>query len=158
MLNREQLAQKYQISLQALAVLEDALRRGGGKVAQFSHPELGGMGQWMPGMTIVSDFSKQATVAGLCQELALHVGSAPSAASDSTHLGLSGSCGDLHYSYSRAKNILEVTVAGRVQRYRTDGHEITSASASSFGSQFKLHLSGPQGEIDWNSLPLIEEV
>ena len=32
-----------------------ALERGGGQLAQFSHPELGGYGQWMSGMTQIGD-------------------------------------------------------------------------------------------------------
>jgi hypothetical protein len=31
------------------------LRSGGGTMAQFSHPDFGGMSQWSPGMTMVGD-------------------------------------------------------------------------------------------------------
>ncbi len=31
------------------------MRVGNGKMAQFNHPEYGGTGQWMPGMTMVGD-------------------------------------------------------------------------------------------------------
>jgi hypothetical protein len=32
-----------------------ALQRSGGGQAQFGHPDLGGMGQWMPGMLMIGD-------------------------------------------------------------------------------------------------------
>jgi hypothetical protein len=49
------LAERYRVSEEAVRVLRRALERGGGRLAQFSHPELGGYGQWMPGMTQIGD-------------------------------------------------------------------------------------------------------
>ena len=49
------LAERYRVSEEAVRVLRRALERGGGQLAQFSHPELGGYGQWMPGMTQIGD-------------------------------------------------------------------------------------------------------
>ena len=50
------IAQKHGVSPGAVQALLDALRRGGGRQAQFSHPEWGGMGQWSAGgMTQVGD-------------------------------------------------------------------------------------------------------
>lgn len=50
-----------------------ALEQGGGTIAQFSHPEAGGNGQWMlGGMTIVGDMFNdrlKATVNALCSDL-----------------------------------------------------------------------------------------
>lgn len=51
-----ELAAKYGVSVEAIEALRDALRCGGGRQAQFSHPDLGGMGQWSAGgMTQVGD-------------------------------------------------------------------------------------------------------
>jgi hypothetical protein len=51
-----------------------ALAAGGGTQAQFSHPELGGMGQWSQGgMVMIGDMFNQplkARVDGLCRDLA----------------------------------------------------------------------------------------
>ena len=44
-----ELTQKYQLSEPAIMVLLQALIKGNGKMAQFNHPELGGVGQWLPG-------------------------------------------------------------------------------------------------------------
>lgn len=68
-----QLAQRYGVSVHAVTTLLFAVSAGGGSMAQFHHPELGGGGQWMRGgMTMVGDMFNhglQATVAGLCSEL-----------------------------------------------------------------------------------------
>lgn len=38
----------------AVAAAREALRAGRGRAAQFDHPELGGRGQWMPGMVMIA--------------------------------------------------------------------------------------------------------
>jgi hypothetical protein len=67
------LAQRYGVSIDAVRTLLFAVAAGGGTLAQFNHPELGGNGQWMSGgMTMVGDmfnYGLKATVSGLCSEL-----------------------------------------------------------------------------------------
>src|SRR5260221_954779 len=67
------LAQRYGVSIDAVRTLLFAVAAGGGTLAQFYHPELGGNGQWMSGgMTMVGDMFNhglKATVSGLCSEL-----------------------------------------------------------------------------------------
>ena len=67
------LSQRYGVSQDAVRCLMDAVSRGGGNQAQFSHPELGGMGQWSSGgMTMVGDMFNnglKAMVANLCGEI-----------------------------------------------------------------------------------------
>jgi hypothetical protein len=43
------------VSRDAVQTVLEALRRGGGTMAQFSHPDFGGMSQWAPGMVMVGD-------------------------------------------------------------------------------------------------------
>jgi len=68
------IAQRHGVSTDAVLTLLHALRAGNGAMAQFSHPELGGMGQWSQGgMTMVGDMFNQglrARVDALCTELA----------------------------------------------------------------------------------------
>ena len=45
----DELARKHGVSPDAVRVLQEAVRHGGGRMAQFSHPDLGGMGQWSSG-------------------------------------------------------------------------------------------------------------
>ncbi|MFI0848942.1 hypothetical protein [Mesorhizobium sp. IMUNJ 23232] len=49
------LAREHGVSEDAVRAVFDALRRGGGTMAQFSHAEFGGMSQWSAGMTMVGD-------------------------------------------------------------------------------------------------------
>ncbi|WP_159715919.1 SHOCT domain-containing protein [Geminicoccus flavidas] len=52
----EEVAARHGLSAEAAAVLLRALAEGGGTMAQFSHKELGGMGQWSPGgMVMIGD-------------------------------------------------------------------------------------------------------
>lgn len=66
------LAERYGVSEEAVLTLSRALERGGGSLAQFSHPDLGGNGQWMPGMTQIGDMFNhelRSRVERLCAEL-----------------------------------------------------------------------------------------
>ena len=65
-------ARRHGLSEGAIDVLWDALVRGCGQ-AQFSHPELGGMGQWSGGMLQIGDMFNvglKAKVAAACADLA----------------------------------------------------------------------------------------
>src|SRR5467141_2966602 len=48
-------AVRHSVSADAVRTILRALRSGGGTMAQFSHPDFGGMSQWSPGMTMVGD-------------------------------------------------------------------------------------------------------
>ncbi|MBE3637887.1 SHOCT domain-containing protein [Mangrovicoccus algicola] len=67
------LSRRYGLSQDAVRAMMDAVSRGGGTMAQFSVPELGGMGQWSSGgMTMVGDMfnsNLQALVSNLCGEI-----------------------------------------------------------------------------------------
>ena len=67
------LSERYRVSTDAVKALLIAVINGGGTMAQFYHPELGGNGQWMRGgMTMVGDmfnYGLQGTVSGICSEL-----------------------------------------------------------------------------------------
>lgn len=69
----EDLARRHGFGPEAAAVLLDALIAGGGGMAQFSHPEFGGAGQWMRGgMSQIGDMfnaALKARVNALCGDL-----------------------------------------------------------------------------------------
>jgi hypothetical protein len=75
------LAQRYGVSSQAVMTLLHAVMAGNGSMAQFNHPELGGLGQWSQGgMTMVGDMFNNALkskVDGLCSELSRLVSREP---------------------------------------------------------------------------------
>ncbi|MFH6781767.1 MULTISPECIES: SHOCT domain-containing protein [Methylobacterium] len=68
------IAARHGVGLDAVRHLLDALARGHGRMAQFNHPDLGGMGQWSAGgMTMIGDMFNsglKARVVALCDELA----------------------------------------------------------------------------------------
>ncbi|VEG58557.1 Uncharacterised protein [Mycolicibacterium aurum] len=68
------IAQRHGLSREAVLAMLFALRAGGGTMAQFDIPELGGSGQWMRGgMTMVGnmfDNALKARVDAVCNELA----------------------------------------------------------------------------------------
>jgi hypothetical protein len=77
----KEMAERHQVSLDAVLTLLAALQAGGGRQAQFSHPELGGMGQWsLGGMVMIGDMFNsglKARVDGLCGELSAWLGRNP---------------------------------------------------------------------------------
>ena len=65
---------RHSISTEAVRTILRALRSGGGSMAQFSHPEFGGMSQWSPSMTMVGDMFNnglKSTLDAVCTELAI---------------------------------------------------------------------------------------
>jgi hypothetical protein len=68
------IARRHGLSREAVLAMLFAIHAGGGTMAQFSIPELGGSGQWMRGgMTMVGDMfdnALKARVDALCGELA----------------------------------------------------------------------------------------
>ncbi|MEO6377902.1 MAG: SHOCT domain-containing protein [Caulobacteraceae bacterium] len=73
----EDTARRHNVSADAVATLLRALAAGHGTQAQFSHPELGGMGQWSRGgMTMIGDMfnnALKARVDAICSDLAEHM-------------------------------------------------------------------------------------
>jgi putative oligomerization/nucleic acid binding protein len=80
----DELAQRYGVGSGAVTAMLHSLIAGGGTMAQFDHPEFGGMGQWTRGgMTMVGDMfdhALKAKVDGLCSELSGLLASEPSLA------------------------------------------------------------------------------
>ena len=68
------IARRYEVSEDAALAAFQAVSEGGGRMAQFHHPELGGGVQWMRGgMTMIGDMfnnALKARVDGLCSEVA----------------------------------------------------------------------------------------
>jgi hypothetical protein len=75
------LARRHGVSFDAAATMLEAVINGNGAMAQFSHPEFGGSGQWMRGgMTMVGDMFNnglKSRVDSLCYDLSLLVASQP---------------------------------------------------------------------------------
>jgi hypothetical protein len=164
-----ELATKYGVSVEAVEVLQEALRRGGGRQAQFSHRDLGGMGQWSSGgMTQVGDMFNTALkdkVNALCTALArqgLDVPGSPSAPPESAKpwwpdgLGQPSSTGSqngMHYACFPDARRVAVQQAGIVTLYDSGDHRISGVSQSQSTSQ-QLSFSSQNGTIRASDLPV----
>ena len=77
----DELAQRHGVSSDAVLTLLRALAAGNGTMAQFSHPELGGTGQWSQGgMIMIGEMFNNALkhrVDALCSELAALLSNQP---------------------------------------------------------------------------------
>jgi hypothetical protein len=74
----DQMAKRHSVSPDAVRVVLEAIRRGGGRMAQFSHADFGGMSQWSPGMSMVGDMFNRglkAKLDALCTDIAAHLDS-----------------------------------------------------------------------------------
>lgn len=75
------LSQRYGYSQDAVTHMLFAVLNGNGSMAQFSHPEFAGSGQWMKGgMTMVGDmfnYGLKASVDGLCFEISTLLAAEP---------------------------------------------------------------------------------
>lgn len=181
------IAERYQVSVEAVRQLERALRATGGRQAQFDHPDLGGNGQWMPGMCMIArmdDDQLCARIKGLCDEIAAIVTgsetSAPGALARDPETGAASGCSPLpagnswwpavfgtpategrqhgvRYAYFPAKDRLLVQVGARIDAYNTAGRHITGVSQQQ-GTSSSLTFTGPSGEINLDSLERVDLV
>ncbi len=75
------IAQRYNFSADAVFSMLQSVINGNGSMAQFSHPEFGGSGQWMKGgMIMLGDMFNNGlknSVGGLCQELSNLIANQP---------------------------------------------------------------------------------
>ncbi len=167
-----ELARTHGVSEAAVHALQDAVRRGGGRQAQFSHPDLGGMGQWSAGgMTQVGDMFNTALkdkVNALCTALAQDGPAEPaskvapeparSGGSDwwPDQLGrpsATGSQNGMRYACFPDARRVAVEQAGTVTLYDSGEHRISGVSQQQSGTQ-ELRFSSQNGTISAADLPV----
>jgi Short C-terminal domain len=175
----QNLAQRYGVSTDAVMTLLYAVSAGGGTMAQFYHPELGGGGQWMQGgMTMVGDMFNgrlQSTVSGLCSELssllagqqvflppvAHDTGSGFMSSSNSwwpSDLGQPSSSGgqnDARYAYFPSARRLAVSRGGQVTVYDTLDHQIGGVQQQQGGAYGSQSFTSQFGTFTVDSLPIV---
>lgn len=140
-----------------------------GSAAQFNHPDLGGLGQWMPGMTQVSDMFNAALrtrVDALCAELAAHVRASPSRARESrpadtwwpAALGepnAAGGQGDVAYAWFAPAKRLALREAGTVTLYDTADHVITGVAQVQHSGGRRITFSTNAGPVQLELLRVV---
>ena len=173
------LAQRYGVSVDAVRTLLFAVATGGGTLAQFYHPELGGNGQWMSGgMTMVGDmfnYGLKATVSGLCSELSSLLSShqvfvplpaqsagggsiAPGNAWWPAELGSPSSSGgqnEARYAYFPQSHRLAILHNGKIKLYNTLNHQIGGVQQQQGGYSGTLTFASQYGTFGVDTLPVV---
>jgi hypothetical protein len=155
----EQLAAEYGVSTGAIEALASALQRSQGRAAQFTHPDLGGMGQWMTGgMLMIGDMSNhelKAKVDQICNAVARAVASSDAGATAASISwwpegfgtpAAAGSQNAMRYAFFPAVKRLVVDDSGDVQVYDT-GEFLISGVAQQQSSKQTLAFSTADGPI-----------
>jgi hypothetical protein len=182
------IADRYRVSVDAARHLEQALRSTNGRSAQFNHPDLGGYGQWMPGMIMLGrmdDCQLRTRVQGLADEIAAVVTgsetSSPEALARDPNTGAASACvalpageswwpasfghpsssgaqNGIRYAYFPQRDRLLIQAAGRIDAFDTNGKRINGVSQQQSGHGKDLKFSGPDGEVFLHDLRHVELV
>ncbi|MFT6835297.1 MAG: hypothetical protein ACJA0H_001333 [Francisellaceae bacterium] len=180
------LANNYGVSTDAVMCMLDAVSNGGGTMAQFNIPELGGGGQWMQGgMTMVGDmfnYGLKSTVDNLCSELSNLLAQQPFQADTPVsnngspvslfapgssnsgnwwpdNLGIANSTGgqnNVRYAYFGDTRRLAVDINGNVTVYDTLDHQIGGVSQQQ-GSGSSFTFTSQYGTVDVMNLPIVSQ-
>jgi hypothetical protein len=171
-------ALRHSISQDAVRTILRALRSGGGSMAQFSHPDFGGMSQWSPGMTMVGDMfnsGMKSRLDAVCTELAAYVAETPAIdqrgvredgavsyrsikqSSDwwPANLGTPSAVGaqnDLKYAVFPGSRRLAIKDGEHVQIYDTGNHRIFGVAQAQSTDQ-TLSFSSQDGLVRVKDLP-----
>jgi hypothetical protein len=176
----QDLASRHGVSTHAVIALLNALRVGEGTMAQFDHPELGGLGQWScGGMTMIGDMFNDALkvkVNGLASDLALLLrqglpdqtggtGSVSFPAEETcptvwwgTDLGqpsARGSQNDIRYAYFATKRRLAIKTHNKVTIYDTADHEIRGVSQRQ-SDRASITFTSQYGVVPIDTLQVVE--
>jgi hypothetical protein len=167
------IAQRHGISREAVLAMLFAVQAGGGTMAQFSIPELGGSGQWMRGgMTMVGnmfDNALKARVDALCSELAQLLATTtvfPASATDSRggftsanwwpgDLGVPSSSGaqnDARYAIFPGTRRLAIQINGVTRVFDTGEHHIGGVQQQQGGGYGSVNFTSQLGTFDVSSL------
>ena len=166
----DDVASRYNLSVDAVVHMLVAVNNGGGSMAQFNCAELGGGGQWMRGgMTMVGDMFNNGlknTVDNLCNELAnilannqvfpvIPAGTPGSSQWWPMDLGSpfsSGAQNNIRYAVFPQR--LAVELNGQVTVYDTLDHNIGGVSQQQ-GGDTSLTFSSQYGTVGVSTLPII---
>ena len=175
----EEIAGRYNLKVESVEALVNAVIKGNGSMAQFNIPELGGNGQWMKGgMTMVGDMfnnSLKATVDKICTELSNLVSTKvifeeshgsdfeeKSNVSDSSWppaFGTptsSGGQNNFKYAYFGPARRLVIEEDGKRRIFDTKHYQISGISQQQ-GSNRSYQFTSQEGAVDLADLALISE-
>jgi Short C-terminal domain len=163
------IAQRHGLSREAVLAMLFALHVGGGTMAQFSIPELGGSGQWMQGgMTMVGanmfDNALKARVDALCIELAQLLATTsvfpPSTFTSANwwpaNLGVPSAAGgqnNVRYAIFPSTRRLAIQINGGTKVFDTGEHHIGGVQQQQQGGGYgSVSFTSQFGTFDVSSL------
>jgi len=170
------IARRHGLSDQSVLAMLYALHAGGGTMAQFAIPELGGSGQWMRGgMTMVGDMfdnALKARVDALCNELVQLLSTTtvfrpvaptsggggfgfPSSNWWPAELGTPSSVGgqnDVRYAVFPSTRRLAIHVHGATRIFDTGEHRIGGVQQQQGGGLGTVSFTSQLGTFDVSSL------
>jgi Short C-terminal domain len=168
------IAQRHGLARESVLAMLFAVNAGGGTMAQFSIPELGGSGQWMRGgMTMVGnmfDNALKARVDALCGELAQLLASTsvfPASTTDDqvgftsanwwpADLGVpsaSGGQNDARYAIFPGTQRLAIQINGGTRVFDTGRHQIGGVQQQQGAGSGSVSFTSQFGTFDVSSLP-----
>jgi hypothetical protein len=167
------IAHRHGLSREAVLAMLFALHAGGGTMAQFDIPELGGSGQWMRGgMTMVGnmfDNALKARVDALCNELTQLLATTtvfPASTAYAQHgfttgnwwpadLGVPSSSGgqnDARYAIFPSTRRLVIQINGVTRVFDTGEHQIGGVQQQQGGGYGTVSFTSQFGTFDVSSL------
>jgi hypothetical protein len=173
---------RHSVSPDAVRTILRALRSGGGRMAQFSHADFGGMSQWSPGMTMVGDMfnnSLKSKLDAICTELAAYL--AETSSTDRgrgldvwevsyrstqqepawwpANLGAPSAVGaqnDLRYAVFPGARRLAIKDNSQIEIYDTGNHRIFGVAQAQSADQ-TLTFTSQDGLVRVRDLPKVQD-
>jgi len=165
----QDIAQRHGFSFDAVQSMLGSVINGNGSMAQFSHSEFGGSGQWMQGgMTMIGDMFNnylKGRVDNLCAELSrlsysqpglyVEVAAQPNWwGPDLKFPNTSGGQNGMRYAYFSQAHRLAIESNGQVIVYDTLDHNIGGVSQQQSGG-YSVTFSSQYGYVDLSRLPVV---
>ena len=165
----QDIAQRHGFSFDAVQSMLTSVINGNGSMAQFSHYEFGGSGQWMQGgMTMIGDMFNnylKGRVDNLCSELArlsynqpglfVEVAAQPNWWGPELKFpNTSGGQNGMRYAYFAQARRLAIESNGQVIIYDTLDHSIGGVSQQQSGG-YSVTFSSQYGYVDLSRLPVL---
>jgi hypothetical protein len=165
----QDIAQRHGFSFDAVQSMLTSVINGNGSMAQFSHYEFGGSGQWMQGgMTMIGDMFNnylKGRVDNLCSELSRLSCNQPGLfvelpaqpnwwGPDLKFPNTSGGQNGMRYAYFAQAHRLAIESNGQVIVYDTLDHNIGGVSQQQSGG-YSVTFSSQYGYVDLSRLPVI---
>jgi hypothetical protein len=165
----QDIAQRHGFSFDAVHSMLTSVINGNGSMAQFSHYEFGGSGQWMQGgMTMIGDMFNnylKGRVDNLCSELSrlsynqpglfVEVAAQPNWwGPDLKFPNTSGGQNGMRYAWFAQARRLAIESNGQVIVYDTLDHHIGGVSQQQSGG-YSVTFSSQYGYVDLSRLPIV---